>query len=209
MRAIRIHVDGIQVGKLEPGQDSMTIELDDAPHLLHASVPPFYYSRKRAVNEVSDVNMHYHVGIFYSNVFQGFMPSAMKILSESEYEDIKCQKRVLPRLSVFNLWTVIVSGVLAGMLLIYASRNGNLDADYQSLISLVGWAAAIGGISVYLFNRPTTDSTFPYHKPFLDAGALVFLAILLDPADSLFLFSCFGIGLLLIIGVMNLRRTRK
>ena len=45
MRAISIYVDRIKVGKLESGQDSHVIELNDASHLIQVSITPFYRSK--------------------------------------------------------------------------------------------------------------------------------------------------------------------
>jgi len=210
LRSVGIWVDDLKVGSLKSGQESLEIKLDSGEHLVQAKLSPFYWSIKRLVKLDENEKLDFHVGIFYSNVFQGFMPSALKILSESEYQEIRLlQKKPLPRLPMGKLWMVIISGVLAGMFLIYASRNGNLDSDYQGLISLLGWAAALGGISVYLFNRPISDSSFPYYKPLVDAGAFIFLSVLLGPTEQLFIWSCLSVVLLLVIGGMNLRNARK
>lgn len=203
LRSLSIYVNDKKVGSLKPGQEYLDVELESGEHQLQASLTPFYRSSKTAVEVKDSDNHNFHVGLVYKSVFEGLLPSALKILPSEEYmADRSDKNRHLP-LTSKRLAVVVVSGVCSGLLLLLAWHQQVPVSKYSYAIPLMG-AAAIGGalLTIY-FNRAGAKSYFPLYKPILDAGALCFLMTMLTTSDDLYWVSGAVIFLLVVLTVYN------
>jgi len=106
-------------------------------------------------------------------------------------------------LPVPRLWAVNLLGILSGILLLRAANNSS-DSELSFLFLLLGIGAIGGCYSAYRFNKPNSTSSFPYQKPFWDAGSLLFLTLTIGKFDLQFQMICLGIALLVACGWNNI-----
>lgn len=176
-RSFRILADGSEIGRLEAGVFEKKIAIPPGTRSLQVKMRPYHLSSKLDVKPNKSSEKVYHVGFITTNDFQTLLPTSLKIIEEENFgSSTVSNSKPWPRLSVNRLWVVNILGVLAGTLLLKAAYSSS-DSELSFLFLMLGVGALGGCYSAYRFNKPNSTSSFPYQKPFWDAGSLIFLGL--------------------------------
>ena len=182
LRSMSVFMDGVEIGGMMPG-DKLELDMTKITHYIKVKVWPYSSVTLLLDKENITENHILYAGLFYRNIFEGFSLRSLKLLTKREYVQFKNEP--LLTMKFRQLLAVIISGILSGSILLYYSLFGLLIENEAKWIFLLGIGAIIGSIAAY-FYRKIPGSTFVYYKPFLDAGALVFLSFIIQTRSLVF-----------------------
>lgn len=201
MRNFVVSIDGKRSASLSSGQ-SIVLRLSGRESYIQVSMWPYRSARLPICGQHTEIDLY--VGFFHRNLIESFLPTALKILSTSEYESFKKGVNVLPQLSRCQVITTIILGIMAGIILILSASS--LSADWSVPVLLLGIGAILGGLAVVYFNRKSSKSSFPYHKPILDAVGLFLLMFLVETYSKYFYIACLTALALISLAIVNYMR---
>jgi hypothetical protein len=176
LRKYTVYCDGSKAGSVGPGE-AFSFEVSPGPHKISVKVLP-YYSKKFVKEFITGETTELTTGYIYKHYFiDGLNPNAVKLLPTPEFEKLKY--KTYPEDIRKNKTAAFYCLAASVIVLILTLAPGHFYTEYQDLIFLTGISQLAGSI-ILIKKEWIPGKNFLLWKPFLGAGFILFLALILS-----------------------------